>query len=170
MLLIGTQKCNFSDMWVKHSITAIFAEFHLGVFICAFKSLKLHLNHLYVKIIKVATEQYNMFIWNMQIFIIQTSLGEICGLFHYWLNFLPLIAHWAILCMYLIYMNIPLYYSMCVVALMMRELLRRRAVKVLCLNFTTEAGDIHLARRGRGGVCTRAEGMTSTLWGPQCIL
>lgn len=59
--------------------------------------------------------------------------------------------------------TIPRYYSVGVVALMMRELLRRRVVTVLCQSLTTEEGDIHLAGRGRGGVCTKTKGMTPTL-------
>lgn len=59
--------------------------------------------------------------------------------------------------------TIPRYYSVCVVALMTRELLRRRVVKVLCQSLTAEEGDIHLAGRGRGDVCTEAKGTIPTL-------
>ncbi len=59
--------------------------------------------------------------------------------------------------------TIPHYYSVCVAARMMRELLRRRVVKVLCQSLTAEEGDIHLAGRGRGNVCTEADGMIPTL-------
>lgn len=87
----------------------------------------------------------------MQTFLIQTSLGEMIGLIVYYL--------WNYT-LYIFNKNDHSSLLLCVIALTMRELLRRRAVKVLCLSCTTEAGDIHLPRKGRGGVYARAEGMT----------
>lgn len=46
---------------------------------------------------------------------------------------------------------------------MMRELLRRRVVKVLSQSLTAEEEDIHLEGRGRGDVYTEAKGMIPTL-------